>query len=153
MTTTAHYSGPGEGARLPMIDGVHIVKVSAEDTGGVYEVFEVQALRGPAAPPHRSPWAATLYLLEGAVTVQVEGRAFELAAGATISIPAGTANTFEVTSESARFLAFTTGDGAGAFFADFARTVPIDRPFEEIMPLVLAVTERNAVTFAEPAGR
>lgn len=152
MSVRVRHTRPGEGARLPMIDGVHIVKVSAEDTGGIYEMFEVEAPSGPAAPPHRSPWAATLYLLEGTVSVQVEGHGYDLTPGDTLTIPARAANTFSVTSDAARFLAFTTGDGAGKLFADFARTVPTDRPLEEIMPLLLAVTQRNAVTFAEPTG-
>lgn len=151
MTAKVHHTGPGEGVPLNMIDGVHTVKVGTEHTGGAYEIFEVDAPRAPAAPPHRSPWGATCYLLEGMIAVQVEGQTYELTPGATITIPARSACTFAVTSETAKFLAFTTGDGAGKFFADFAQTVPTDRPIEEIMPLLLEVTRRNDVTFAEPA--
>jgi quercetin dioxygenase-like cupin family protein len=151
MTAKVHHTGPGEGVPLNMIDGVHTVKVGAEQTDGAYELFEVDAPRAPAAPPHSSPWGATLYLLDGAISAQVDGQTYELTPGATITAPAGAAFTFGVTSESARFLAFTTGAGAGKFFADFARNVPADRPFEEIVPLVLEVTRRHAVTVAAPS--
>ncbi len=45
----------------------------------------------------------------------------------------------------ARLLAITTGDGAGRFFADFAETVPLDRPIEETLPAILDVTGRHGV--------
>ncbi|TWE27694.1 cupin domain-containing protein [Prauserella muralis] len=148
MTTHVQYTPPGEGIRHVMIDGVHIVKVGAEATGGAYEVFEVEAPQAPPAPPHRSPWAAALYLLDGALTVHVDGRSYQLAPGATVAVPAGAAYTVEVTGAAARFLAFTTGDGAGRLFADLAATVPADRPFAEIMPLLQQVIRRHSVTVA-----
>ena len=43
MTVTARHTRPDEGVRLEMPDGGHIVKASAEETGGAFEVFEVEA--------------------------------------------------------------------------------------------------------------
>jgi hypothetical protein len=53
-----------------------------------------------------------------------------------------------VVGESARFLAITSGEGAGRFFADFAGSVPADRPVEESMDAILSVTRRHGVTLA-----
>jgi hypothetical protein len=72
MTVTAHYTRPDEGARLDMPDGVYIVKASAEETGRAFEVFEVKAPAIPSGPLHRSPWAATIYLLEGNLVIRFE---------------------------------------------------------------------------------
>lgn len=150
MSTKAHYTGPGEGVRHAMIDGDHIVKADPAATGGGYEVFEIEAPRVPAAPQHSSPWAATLCLLEGTLTMYVGQQAYELVPGATITVPAEVPCSFAVTSESARFLAITSGAGAGKFFADFAASVPLDRPIEELLPVVLAVTRRHSVAIIEP---
>ncbi|WP_020423381.1 cupin domain-containing protein [Amycolatopsis sp. ATCC 39116] len=152
MNGKIHLCGPGEGLPLAMSDGIHTVKAGAEHTGSVYEVFEVDAPRAPAAPPHRSPWAGTMYVLDGAVTVQADGETHDLGPGAAITIPAQCAFTFEVTTENARLLAVTTGDGAGRFFADFAATVPADRPLEEVLPRLLEVTRRHGVSIAEPGS-
>ncbi|HEY5786296.1 MAG TPA: hypothetical protein VIT65_16130 [Microlunatus sp.] len=52
-----------------------------------------------------------------------------------VVFPAGIGGTFAVTSKAAYFLAITSGDGAGRFFADFARTVrPIDQPQRRWQP-------------------
>ncbi|GHE75589.1 hypothetical protein GCM10017786_00370 [Amycolatopsis deserti] len=150
MTGKIHLARPGEGRPHAMTDGIHTVKAGAEHTGGAYEVFEVDAPRAPAAPPHRSPWAGTLYVLDGTVLVHVDDEKHDLGPGAAITIPAQCAFTFEVTSESARMLAVTSGDGAGRFFADFAAAVPADRPLDEVLPRLLEVTRRHGVSVAEP---
>lgn len=147
------FSGPGEGPQLDTFDGVHTVKAGAADTGGAYEVFEIDVPNAPAMPLHQTPWAKTLYLLAGALSVQVEHETFELEPGASITIPAGAAHTFTVTSPSAKFLGFTTGGGAGRLFADIVRSVPRDRPMDEIVPIMLEVAQRNDVTFPPVADR
>lgn len=144
------YVEPGGGARHEMIDGTHVVLAAGEDTGGAYEVFEVLAPRLPAAPPHTSPWTGTLHLLEGELRVLTGEETYDLRPGATMTLRGGTPFTFEVLSESARFFAVTSGDGAGRFFADFAASVPVGVPIEEALPHVLAVTGRHGVTTAAP---
>jgi quercetin dioxygenase-like cupin family protein len=135
-----------------MPDGAHVVKAGPEDTGGAFEVFEVDAPRIPPAPPHRGPWTSTLHLLTGSIRFSVDDEAFDLEPGETITVLAGHAFTFEVLSDRARFLAVTSGDRAGRFFADFADTVPIDRPMQEVYPEVLAVTQRHRVTILAGAS-
>jgi len=65
--------------------------------------------------------------------------------GGLLVVPADVPTTFEVVGESARFLAVTTGDGAGQFFADFSPSVPADRPAEASMEAILSVTTRHGV--------
>jgi quercetin dioxygenase-like cupin family protein len=131
-----------------MIDGDHVAKAAVQDAGGAFEVFEVFAPAAPMAPPHVSPWSGVLFLLEGRVTAVVDGTSYDVQPGGVVVFPAGTPSTFEVVGESARFLAITSGDGAGRFFADFARSVPADRPVEESMAAILAVTGRHGVALA-----
>lgn len=100
-----------------MIDGDHIAKAAVQDAAGAFEVFEVIAPAASMAPPHVSPWTGVLYLVEGRVTV----------------------------GESARFVAITSGAGAGRFFADFASSVPVDQPVEDSMAAILSVTRRHGV--------
>ena len=145
--TTIHVR-PGEGRHNPMIDGDHIAKAAVHDTNGAFEVFESIAPAAPMAHPHVSPWTSVLFLLEGRITALVDGTAYDVEPGGLVMFPAGTPSTFEVVGESARFLGITTGDGAGRFFADFASSVPADRPVEDSMAAILAVTERHGVALA-----
>jgi quercetin dioxygenase-like cupin family protein len=139
---------PGEGRHYPMIDGDHVAKAAVQDSGGAFEVFEVVAPAAPMAPPHVSPWTGVLFLLEGRVTALVDGTSHDVEPGGLVVFPAGTPSTFQVVGESARFLAITSGEGAGRFFADFAGSVPADRPVEESMDAILSVTRRHGVTLA-----
>jgi len=144
-STNTPYIAPGEGDRYPMIDGDHIEKIAVRDDCGAFEVFEVEAPAAPMAPPHVSPWTGVLYLLEGSVTAVVGGTSYEVEPGGMVIFPAGTPSTFGVIGDSARFLAITSGDGAGRFFADFASSVPTDRPVGESMEAIVSVAQRHGV--------
>jgi quercetin dioxygenase-like cupin family protein len=146
MSTT--YVRPGEGRHYPMIDGDHIAKTAVADADGAFEVFEVIAPAAPMAPPHVSPWTGVLFLLEGRITAQVGDTRHEVEPGGVVVVPAGTPSSFEVVEQSARFLAITSGDRAGRFFADFAGSVPSDQPVEESMETILTVTHRHGVRLA-----
>ena len=105
----------------------------------------------PAAPmahPHVSPWTSVLFLLEGRITAVVDGTSYEVEPGGVVVFPAGTSATFGVVGESARFVAVTSGDGAGRFFADFVGSVPADQPAEDSMAAILSVTKRHGVALA-----
>jgi quercetin dioxygenase-like cupin family protein len=108
----------GEGRHYPMIDGDHIAKAAVRDAGGAFEVFEVIAPAAPMAPPHVSPWTGVLFLLQGRITALVEGTSYDVEPGGLVVFPAGTPSTFRVVGEFARFVAITSGDGAGRFLAD-----------------------------------
>ena len=142
------YVRPGEGRHYPMPDGDHIAKAAVQDALGAFEVFELVAHAAPMSPPHVSPWTGVLFLLEGRITALVDGTPYDVVPGGLVVFPAGTPSTFEVVGESARLLGITTGDGAGRFFADFAGSVPSDRPVEETMETILSVTQRHGVRIA-----
>lgn len=139
---------PAEGRHHHMIDGDHIAKAAVRDAVGAFEVFEVVAPAAPMAPPHVSPWTAVLFLLQGRITARVGDASYDVEPGALVVFPAGTPSTFDVVGESARFLAITSGDGAGRFFADFASSVPPDQPVQESMAAILSVTRRHGVALA-----
>jgi len=145
--TTIHVP-PGEGQHYRMIDGDHVAKTAVHDSNGAFEVFEMIAPAAPMAPPHISPWSGVLFLLEGRVTALVGDTTYEVEPGGVVVFPAGTPSSFEVVGESARFVAITSGDRAGRFFADFAGSVPSDRPVQESMDAILSVTQRHGVRLA-----
>jgi quercetin dioxygenase-like cupin family protein len=145
--TTIHVP-PGEGRSYPMFNGEHVAKVAVHDAEGTFEVFEMIAPAAPMAPPHISPWTGVLYLVEGRVTAVVGDTTYDVEPGGVVVFPAGTPSTFEVVGESARFVGVTSGDRAGRFFEDFAASVPPDRPVEESIETILAVTQRHGVRMA-----
>ncbi|GAA3790583.1 cupin domain-containing protein [Streptomyces phyllanthi] len=149
MAHKTHLSSVGEGLELDSPDARIIVKVDAEHTDGTYELFEVDAPRGPTVPPHGTPWAKTYYVLHGRMTVFVDGELHDLGPGASITIPPNALHTFTVHTPSVRFLAISLTDAMGRFFRDIDRTVPAGTPLEEAFPLLQEVVGRHGIRLSE----
>ncbi len=145
---TALHVPAGEGRHHLMTDGDHVVKAAVNDTAGAFEVFEVVAPPMPMAPAHVSPWTGVLYLVEGQIRARVGGASYDVRPGGVAVFPAGTPSTFEVVGDTARFVAITSGDGAGRFFEDFAASVSVGQSLEESMEAILSVTRRHGVSVA-----
>lgn len=97
--------------------GVHLWKLSAEETGGDFFLLEDLLVRGKSTPLHRHPHASeTLYLLEGSILVHDAGKERELGAGGVVMVPRGVPHAFVVTSERARLLCFQTPGLGQAFY-------------------------------------
>lgn len=154
MTTQVQYTAAGEGVELTAPDAVLTVKIDAGPTGGQYEVFEVDAPRGPATPPHRTGWGQAYYVLHGRMIVQVEDEDFDLAPGSSVTIPPDALHTFTVLSPTTTFLVVSMTGAMSSFHADLDASVPRGRPVEEVEGQVRAVLGRHEVTLAgmEAAG-
>ena len=143
MTESVHLSAAGTGAEYAAPDATATVKVGGEHTGAQYEIFEIDAPRGPAAPPHSESWSKAFYVLQGRILVQAGDRGYDLGPGSSISIPAGTLNTFSVLTPSAKFLAISQTGRMGAFFADLATADPTD------YAALGEISSRHGVTLAD----
>ncbi|MEV0803031.1 cupin domain-containing protein [Kribbella sp. NPDC050281] len=120
MNESVHLSTAGTGAEYAAPDAIVTVKVGSEHTGAQYEVFEIDAPRAPAAPPHSESWSKAFYVLTGRILVQAGDQGYDLGPGSSISIPAGTLNTFSVLTPSAKFLAISQTGRMSALFAELA---------------------------------
>jgi quercetin dioxygenase-like cupin family protein len=143
MTATIQVRAPGEGIEYVAPDATLTAKITGEHTGGAYELFEVDAQRGQASPPHTEAWGKAFYVLQGRILVQVGGEGYDLGPGSSITIPAGTVNTFSVLTPAAKFLLFSQTDAMGRFFADLDRLGSADA--ETLRDL----TGRHGVTLSE----
>jgi quercetin dioxygenase-like cupin family protein len=154
MTHLVQYTAAGEGIELTLPDAVVTVKIDAAHTDGHYELFEVDAPRGPTTPLHRTGWGKAYYVLHGRMIVQVEDEGFDLGPGSAITIPPGALHTETVLSPSTKYLAFGLTGAMGRFFADLDAAVPQGCPIQEVGQQVQEVLARHDVTLAgfEPAG-
>ncbi|HEU4350053.1 MAG TPA: cupin domain-containing protein [Actinoplanes sp.] len=146
MTPQVQHSPAGQGAELVAPDAVLTVKIDASHTGDRYELFEVDAPRGPASPPHRTGWDKAYYVLHGRIIVQVGDEAYDLDPGSSITIPAGASHTFTVVSPAAKFLAVSLTGAMGRFHADLDATLPPGRPAEESRTEIARLLQRHDVT-------
>jgi quercetin dioxygenase-like cupin family protein len=131
-------------------DATVSVKVGGAETEGAFELFEVAAPRGSAAPPHSEPWSKAFYVLSGRMTVTVDGEQYDLGPGASITIPPGAPNTFEATTPTVQFLTFALTDAMGKFFVDIDNIIARGQPLDEIMPDLMEITARHGVLIVAP---
>jgi quercetin dioxygenase-like cupin family protein len=146
MTHRVQYTAVGEGRELIAPDAVLTVKIDADHTDGAYELFEVDAPRGPATPLHRTGWGKAYYVLHGRMVVQVDDEGYDLGPGSSVTIPPGALHTFTVLSPTVGFLVVSLSGAMGRFHADLAAAVPADRPVAESMAEIGRVLGRHDVT-------
>jgi len=93
------------------------VRIAAEQTGGAVSMLEHLAPRGLATPLHVQPAEdEAFYVLEGRITVYLDGALSEAAAGDVVWLPRGVPHAFRVDSEHARIVALSVPGHHERFF-------------------------------------
>lgn len=111
-------TNPAEGVRLRVVgDTVRVLATSGE-TGGAYEIFELEGPEGSGPPPHAHPWAEAYLVLDGEADVYIEAAKLEAKPGSFFHIPAGTTHGYRIRSTTARFVVITSPSGASSFFTE-----------------------------------
>lgn len=106
---------PDSGEARWFLGTLATIKIAGEQTGGRYAIFE-NLLPHEAAPPlHSHPQDETFYVIEGALTVWIDGAPKRCSAGSIAFFPGGAPHTFFVESETARVLVLSTPAGIERF--------------------------------------
>jgi quercetin dioxygenase-like cupin family protein len=109
-------AGPGEGEALWFLGVLATIKASAKTTGGAVAVIEHLAPRGTGSPLHvHSREDEWFYVVDGELTIWVDGETIVAPAGSFVFGPKGIPHTFIVSSEQARFLLVTEPAGFEQF--------------------------------------
>ncbi len=106
-----------QGERRWWYGGIHTWKVTAEESGGAFLLFEDAMDKGKRTPLHTHPAAdETMYVLEGEIVMHLDGVDHRIEAGGLALAPRGVPHAFMVTSELARLLCLQTPGCCQAFF-------------------------------------
>jgi quercetin dioxygenase-like cupin family protein len=118
MTATPLIRHAGEGERRWFYGGgLHTWKVTEEESGGVFMLFEDEMTAGKVTPWHSHPdHDELIVLLEGECVVNIDGNKQTVKSGGMWMAPRGTPHAFAVVSPSARLLALQTPGSAQAFY-------------------------------------
>jgi quercetin dioxygenase-like cupin family protein len=82
--------GPGEGRSLWVLGELVTRKVTSEQTGGAYSLFEVVSQLQGGPPPHiQHREDECFYVLEGEYEFMVEGLTLRMPAGSLLYVPKG----------------------------------------------------------------
>jgi quercetin dioxygenase-like cupin family protein len=132
------------------------VKATAEQTGGRFSQVETVDPRGTAPPLHvHHNEEETFYVLEGEVSVFVEGERIDLAEGDYALVPRGLAHGYVVRSERARMLVTFSPAGFEAAFVDLGvdvAEVGEQPPVETVLPPVEEIVRAFAPYGCEIVG-
>jgi len=128
LAATVRQNGEGE-RRWFCGGGLHTWKVTSEQTGGAFLLFEDSLDAGKATPLHQHPDAdETFYMLEGEIVVHLDGELQPLRAGGIAVMPRGVPHAFKVTSAHARMLCLQTPGGGDAFYRLASEPAHADEP-------------------------
>jgi len=109
--------------------GLHTWKATSEETGGAFFLFEDELERGKLTPLHVHPDTdETIYVLEGEILTQIDGREKRIGTGGMTFAPRGTPHAFMVLSEVARLLCFQTPGSSEAFYRGASDPISDDGP-------------------------
>ena len=97
--------------------GMHLWRVSAEDTNGAFWVMEDFVTKGKTTPLHSHPSAMeVVYVIDGELQLWIDGKESRLGAGGVAVVPAGVPHALLVTSDTCRLLAMGTSSSTEQFF-------------------------------------
>lgn len=117
-TQTSPVHTRDDAALYTFLGEVLAVRLSAEQTGGSVGVIEHLLPRGTATPLHVHAAESELFhVLEGRITVWIEGQLSSAEAGDVVWLPGGARHAFRVDSERAHLLALSLPGGHERFFA------------------------------------
>ena len=119
--------GPGEGEVFATGGVLLTLKAVGHQTLGTYSLTEIELEVGAAFPAHRhARYAEGLYVLEGEISVQVDGPPMVASAGSVVVIPQAAKHALTNTGgQAARLLSVTTPGGIEDFYRSACRPVQV----------------------------
>jgi mannose-6-phosphate isomerase-like protein (cupin superfamily) len=118
---------PGEGRSLWVLDELVTCKLTSEQTGGAYSLFEVTTQPDGGVLPHvQHREDESFYVLEGEYEFMIEGRTIRAGASSLLYVPKGTLHAHKNVGEGAgRMLVSQTPGGLyELFFEEVGEEVP-----------------------------
>lgn len=122
---------PGEGEKVGGGPSTVIIKASGETTNGSLYLGEAVIAPGfPGPPPHTHETVHDFfYVLEGTLTLFLDGETVDLGPGSFACAQPGTVHTFSNSSDApVRFLNFNTPGGWENYMRDLAQLLSRDTP-------------------------
>jgi mannose-6-phosphate isomerase-like protein (cupin superfamily) len=155
------YVAPGEGRTLWVLGELVTYKVTSDQTGGAYSLFEVATKPGTGAPPHvQYREDEAFYVLEGDYEFLVEDRTLRMPAGSLLYVPKGNLHVYKNVGEGmGRMLVSQTPGGLHERFSEEVGEEARDRrrPRVPEHPESLARTSEIAAGYGieipPPAGK
>lgn len=142
----------------PDADKIHTLGVEAgvlargKETDGYFELLATDFPTGFVLPPHRHPWAEFYVVTGGALDVTIGRRTQTIRPGDLAYVPPNAVHTIATPDGTCRALLWSSGQRALAMYEDMAANLPPGAPTEELIPQIVAVTERHGLEMLAPVA-
>ncbi|HVX12559.1 MAG TPA: cupin domain-containing protein [Pirellulales bacterium] len=149
---------PRQGRTLAIVGDVYRFLATGEDTNGKYALWEAIVPPGGGPPPHiHSREEEGFYVLEGEITIRVDGQRIVAHAGTFANMPVGSLHSFKnESSQTARMLISVAPAGLEQMF--FETGVPLAEgattalpPTKEEIDKLVAIAPRFGLEIKPPA--
>lgn len=113
----------GQGRSFWVVGDLYTFLATGEDTNGAYALIHALVPPGGGPPPHiHSREDEAFFVLEGQLTIQVDGRTITATPGAWVTLPKGTLHAFKNTAPTAaKMLILVNPSGLEKYFAEVGR--------------------------------
>jgi quercetin dioxygenase-like cupin family protein len=148
---------PSEGRTIAIVGDVYRFLATGDDTDGKYALFEAIVTPGGGPPPHvHSREEEGFYILEGEITLTIDGKPVIARTGTFANLPVGVAHSFKNESgKPARMLISVAPAGLEQMFFEIG--VPVlpgataaPPPTKEDIDKLLAVAPRYGIEIRLP---
>jgi quercetin dioxygenase-like cupin family protein len=152
QTTSSLVRRPDEGEATYFFNALMTTKASMAETGGAYSLTE-QLLTAASNPPMhvQVDEDEAFYMLDGEVEFEVDGQVVHATPGTFAFVARGSAHTFRVLTETARFLVICSGkptDNLEEFFVAMGEPAPVralPEPKAPDLDRLTALTEQMGI--------
>jgi quercetin dioxygenase-like cupin family protein len=146
-----------EGRTIAVVGDVYRFLATGDDTNGKYALWEAIVPPGGGPPPHvHSREEEGFYVLEGEITLTIDGKPLVATAGMFANMPVGTPHSFKnESSRPAKMLISVAPAGLEKMFFEFGVPVPqgattAPPPTKEEIDKLLAVAPRYGIEIRLP---
>jgi mannose-6-phosphate isomerase-like protein (cupin superfamily) len=117
---------PGEGRTIAVVGDIYRFLATGEETNGTYAVWEAIVPPGGGPPPHvHSREEEGFYILEGEITIHIDGRRVVATEGMFANMPVGCPHSFKNESDKpAKVLISVAPAGLERMFVEVGVAVP-----------------------------
>jgi len=156
MTHPLTLRNPDEGRTIAVVGDIYRFLATGEETDGKYAMWEAIVPPGGGPPPHiHSREEESFYVLDGEITLTVEGEQIVASAGTFANLPVGSLHSFKnSTDKSARMIISVAPAGLEKLFFEVGQSVKLGEtpppPSKAEIEKLLAVAPRYGVEIRAP---
>lgn len=129
----------GQGESFWLLGDFYAIKTSSAQTGGAYSITEIESFPGNGPPVHiHHKEDECLYIAEGAFSMILGDRVFDVADGDYVRIPKGTPHTYKnVGAVPGKMLVVLSPGGFERLWAELGQPGSLNQPPKEADPSTL----------------